>query len=48
MTEDEVIGLCRKLSEAGIQHLILNRPNVQEIRPLETFGDRIIPAVAEL
>jgi F420-dependent oxidoreductase-like protein len=48
MTEDEVIGLCRKLSEAGIQHLILNMPNVHEIRPLETFGDRIIPAVAEL
>jgi hypothetical protein len=23
-------------------------PNVHEIRPLETFGDRIIPAVAEL
>jgi hypothetical protein len=22
MTEDEVIGLCRKLCEAGIQHLI--------------------------
>jgi F420-dependent oxidoreductase-like protein len=48
MTEDEVIGLCRKLSEAGIQHLIFNMPNVHEIRPLETFGDRIIPAVAEL
>jgi F420-dependent oxidoreductase-like protein len=48
MTEDEVIGLCRELNEAGIQHLIFNMPNVHEIRPLEVFGDRIIPAVAEL
>ncbi len=48
MTEDEVIGLCRELSEAGIQHLIFNMPNVHEIRPLEAFGDRIIPAVAGL
>ncbi len=48
MTEDEVIGLCRELSEAGIQHLIFNMPNVHEIWPLEAFGDRIIPAVAEL
>ena len=48
MTEDEVIGLCRELSEAGIQHLIFNMPNVHEIWPLEAFGARIIPAVAEL
>jgi F420-dependent oxidoreductase-like protein len=48
MTEDTVIGLCRELSEAGIQHLIFNMPNVHEIRPLEAFGERIIPAVAGL
>jgi F420-dependent oxidoreductase-like protein len=48
MSEDEVIGLCRELNEAGIQHLIFNMPNVHEIRPLEAFGERIIPAVAEL
>jgi F420-dependent oxidoreductase-like protein len=48
MTEDEVIWLCRELNEAGIQHLIFNMPNVHEIRPLEAFGDRIIPAVAGL
>jgi len=48
MTEEAVIELCRELSDAGIQHLILNMPNVHEIRPLEAFGERIIPAVAEL
>lgn len=48
MTVEEVIGLCRELSEAGIQHLIFNMPNVHEIKPLETFGEKIIPAVADL
>jgi alkanesulfonate monooxygenase SsuD/methylene tetrahydromethanopterin reductase-like flavin-dependent oxidoreductase (luciferase family) len=44
----DVIGMCRDLSEAGIQHLIFNMPNVHEISPLETFGGEIIPAVAAL
>jgi F420-dependent oxidoreductase-like protein len=48
MTEDEVIGLCRELNDAGIEHLIFNMPNVHEISPLEAFGERIIPAVAGL
>ena len=48
MTVDEVIELCRELNDAGIQHLIFNMPNVHEIEPLETFGEKIIPAVAEL
>jgi len=48
MTAEGVIGLCRELNEAGIEHLIFNMPNVHEIRPLETFGEKIIPAVAEL
>jgi F420-dependent oxidoreductase-like protein len=47
MTPDEVIGMCRDLGEAGIQHLIFNMPNVQEISPLETFGREVIPAVVE-
>ena len=48
MTAEEVIEQCRELNEAGIQHLIFNMPNVHEIRPLETFGKKIIPAVADL
>jgi F420-dependent oxidoreductase-like protein len=48
MTSEEVIGLCSTLNEAGIDHLILNMPNVHEIRPLETFGEEIIPTVAGL
>ncbi len=48
MSVDDVIGLCRELNDAGVQHLIFNMPNVHEIRPLETFGEKIIPAVAGL
>ncbi len=48
MTSEQVIDHCREMSEAGIQHLIFNMPNVHEIKPLETFGREIIPAVAEL
>jgi F420-dependent oxidoreductase-like protein len=48
MTAEDVIGLCREMNEAGIQHLIFNMPNVHEIGPLETFGEKIIPAVADL
>ncbi len=47
-TVEEVIGLCRELNDAGIQHLILDMPNVHAIRPLETFGEKIIPAVTDL
>jgi F420-dependent oxidoreductase-like protein len=48
MTAEEVVELCRELNDMGIQHLIFNMPNVHEIEPLETFGEKIIPAVAEL
>jgi F420-dependent oxidoreductase-like protein len=48
MTAEEVIEICQELNDAGIQHLIFNMPNVHEIKPLETFGERIIPAVAGL
>jgi len=43
-----VIELCRQLSDIGIQHAIFNMPNVHEIKPVETFGKEIIPAVAAL
>ncbi len=48
MSADEVIGQCRDLAELGIQHAIFNMPNVHEIRPLEIFGQEIIPAVADM
>jgi F420-dependent oxidoreductase-like protein len=48
VTEEGVIRLCREMNDAGVEHLIFNMPNVHEIRPLEKFGERIIPAVAGL
>jgi hypothetical protein len=45
---DEVIEMCEDLGEAGIEHVIINMPNVHEISPLETLGQKVIPAVAEL
>ena len=48
MSAQDVIQMCRDLNEAGVEHLIFNMRNVYEIRPLETFGEEIIPAVAGL
>ena len=47
-TPASVIAYCREMAELGFQHLIFNMPNVHELRPLETFGREIIPAVADL
>lgn len=46
MTVEEVIGQCRALADVGIQQVIFNMPNVQDITPLEVFGREIIPIVA--
>ena len=48
MDADDVIGTCRELDRAGIEHAIFNMPNVHEIEPLKTLGREIIPAVANL
>jgi F420-dependent oxidoreductase-like protein len=48
MSPDDVIEMCADLGQAGIEHLIINMPNVHEISPLETIGQKVIPAVAEL
>jgi hypothetical protein len=36
------------MAGAGIQHMIFNMPNVQELSPISTFGREVIPAVAGL
>lgn len=46
MTAQQVIDLCQTLRQAGIQQAIFNMPNVHELKPLEIFGQEIIPAVA--
>lgn len=44
----DVIAQCRTLAKIGVQHAIFNMPNVHELKPLEIFGQEIIPAVAAL
>jgi len=48
MTADQVIDLCRSLSQAGIQHLIVNMPNVSEIKPLEIIAEKVIPVISQM
>jgi|SRR5579872_5464272 len=48
MSSADVIAQCRSLASVGIEHAIFNLPNVDQIRPLETFAREIIPAVASL
>ena len=48
MGPKDVIETCRALADIGVQHAIFNLPNVHEIKPLETFGREIIPAVSDL
>ncbi len=48
MTAAEVIAHCEALARLGVQHVIFNMPNTQDITPLDVFGKEIIPAVAAL
>jgi F420-dependent oxidoreductase-like protein len=47
-TPAQVIQSCEKWAEMGVDHAIFNMPNVHDVEPLETFGEAIIPAVADL
>lgn len=48
LSAEDVVEQCRELADLGIDHAIFNMPNVHEIRPLEIFGEEVIPAVASL
>jgi F420-dependent oxidoreductase-like protein len=48
MSAAEVLELCAELAEMGFNQAIFNMPNVQDIRPLEIFGEEIIPRVADI
>ena len=44
----DVIANLRAQADEGIEHVIVNMPDVHDLRYIETFGREIIPAVAEL
>jgi F420-dependent oxidoreductase-like protein len=45
---DELVGQLRWLASMGIQTVIGMVPRIQQIRPLELLGQKVIPAVADL
>ncbi|MFP3854216.1 MAG: LLM class F420-dependent oxidoreductase, partial [Anaerolineales bacterium] len=48
MSPAEVVDWCGELSDIGIEHAIFNMPNVHELAPIDTFGEKILPEVAEI
>lgn len=48
MTSADVVARARAQSEAGVQHLIVNMPDVWDLRYLERLGRDVVPAAAEL
>jgi len=48
MTAKDVIAQCEALASLGVDHAIFHLPDGHEIKPLETFGREIIPAVEDL
>jgi F420-dependent oxidoreductase-like protein len=46
MSTAEVVAQCKALADVGVDQAIFNMPNVHEIKPLETFGREVVPAVA--
>jgi F420-dependent oxidoreductase-like protein len=47
-TPAEMIARCKEARALGFQHVIVNMPNVSEIKPLEVIGREVIPAVASM
>lgn len=47
-TPDDVIRECRALARVGVQHAIVNLPNVHEVAPVERLAKEVAPALAEL
>jgi len=48
MSTGGVINQCRELAALGINQIIFNMPNIQDIKPLEIFGRDIIPEVTAM
>lgn len=45
---NDVITQLKSLAEIGIDHAIVNIPNIFEIEPIEILRDEIIPAISDL
>ena len=45
LSADEILGLCHDFSEIGFGYVIFVISNAHEIKPLEIFGESIIPEI---
>jgi alkanesulfonate monooxygenase SsuD/methylene tetrahydromethanopterin reductase-like flavin-dependent oxidoreductase (luciferase family) len=48
MSTADVIARARAQADAGVQHLIVNMPEVSDLRHLERIGRDVVPAVQEI
>jgi F420-dependent oxidoreductase-like protein len=48
MTPADLVARIRAQAEAGVQHLIVNMPEVWDLRHLERIGREVVPAVEAL
>lgn len=48
MTSADVVARIRAQGAAGVQHLIVNMPEVWDLRHIERIGREVVPALAEL
>lgn len=48
MSAEEIVDFCGVVAELGVDHLIFNMPNVQDVEPLQRFGEEVIPKVSAL
>jgi F420-dependent oxidoreductase-like protein len=45
MTASDVVARARAQADAGVQHLIVNMPDVSDVRHLELIGREVVPAL---
>jgi F420-dependent oxidoreductase-like protein len=46
MSDADVVALVRAQADSGVQHLIVNMPDVWDLRHLERIGRNVVPALA--
>jgi hypothetical protein len=45
MSTRDAIEYCRRVHDAGIQHLIVSLPAIHELTPIELLKNEVIPVV---
>jgi len=48
MTAADMLARARAQADAGVQHLIVNMPDIWDLRHLELIGREVVPALLEL